>query len=408
MIAEQITLEGHLIDSQSLAALMDEILALGGEFKIVEVHIGQSRAERSHARIEVRAANFDELHKVLAAAGRHGAIWHDVEDAEIVAADMDGAFPPNFYSTTNQQTFVRHAGHWHEVQDQEMDCGLVHDPQSGMFRCVPIVRIRRGDRLVCGHRGIRVVPLERQKSRGVFEFMASDISTEKPKTTIIRNCAQLMVQTQRAGKKQLLVAGPAIVHTGAAEHVVALIERGYLNVLFAGNALATHDIEQSLFGTSLGVYLDRATLADAGHEHHLRAINAVRREGGIAAAVAKGKITSGIMHACVKHKLPFVLAGSVRDDGPLPEVVTDVLVAQDQMRALIKDVGFVLMIATALHSIATGNILPAWIPCVCVDISPPTLTKLADRGSFQTIGLVTDVEPFLRELLAEIDRAERQ
>ncbi|MFO0838966.1 MAG: TIGR00300 family protein [Phycisphaerae bacterium] len=407
MIAERITLEGHLIDSQSLAGVMDEILALGGEFRILEVHIGQSRDERSHAVLEVRAPTIESMQKVLEAATRHGAICQSAEDVEIVPTDMDGAFPTTFYSTTNQQTYVRYQGQWREVQDQEMDCGLVHDAKSNAFRCVPIARIKRGDRVVCGHRGVRIVPLERQKSHGGFEFMASDISTEKPKTTIIRNCAKLMVQAKRDGKKQLLVAGPAIVHTGAAEHVVKLIERGYFNVLFAGNALATHDIEHNLFGTSLGVYLDRATSAEAGHEHHLRAINAIRREGGIAAAVKSGKLTGGIMHACAKHNVPYVLAGSLRDDGPLPEVITDVLVAQDHMRAMLAGVGFVLMVATALHSIATGNILPAWIPVVCVDISPPTLTKLADRGSFQTIGLVTDVEPFFRELLAEIEREEK-
>lgn len=403
MFSEEITLEGHIIDWPVLTRVLDDINAAGGEFKILELHIGRSRNERSHALLEVAARSREELAKMLELLEKEGALVRHPAEAELVPADMDGAFPPEFYSTTNQQTFVRYRGEWVEVQDQEMDCGLVFDAAAGTFRCVPVSRIRKGDAVVCGHRGVKVIPLARQKESAVFEFMASEISTEKPKNAIIRNCATLMVRCKQEGKKLLLVGGPAIVHTGASEHVVKLIERGYCHVLFAGNALATHDIEQNLFGTSLGIYVRDATPADAGHEHHLRAINAIRREGSIANAVRSGKLTGGIMHACVKHGVDFVLAGSIRDDGPLPDVVTDVLVAQDQMRAAIKDVGFVLMIATGLHSIATGNILPAWIPCVCVDISPSILTKLADRGSFQTIGLVTDVEPFFRELLHELD-----
>lgn len=406
MVTETVTLEGHIIDSKTLANVLDDILSFGGEFKILEVHIGQSRQERSHARIEVRTHTLDQMHELLAIMSKHGALWHASEDAAIVDADMDGAFPPEFYSTTNQQTFVRHGGEWVEVKDQEMDCGIVHDPKANTFRCVPVSHIRKGDRIVVHQRGIKVIPFERQRARGAFEFMSSDISTEKPKYTIIRQCAAQMLEARQSGKRLLLVGGPAIVHTGAAEHVVKLIQRGYFHVLFAGNALATHDIEHALYGTSLGVYIDKATLADTGHEHHLRAINTIRRAGSIAGAVEQGVLTSGVMHACVKNDVEMVLAGSVRDDGPLPDVITDVLAAQDRMRAAIKDVGFVLMVATALHSIATGNILPAAVPVVCVDISPETLTKLGDRGSFQTICLVTDVEPFFRSLVSALDELE--
>ncbi len=404
MVSEVVTLEGHIIDSKVLATVLDDIVSLGGEFTILEVHIGQSRQERSHARIELRTETLEQMRELLAVVGKHGALWHEAEDAEIVAADMDGAFPEEFYSTTNQQTFVRFGGKWNEVRDQEMDCGIVHEAGGGVFRCVPVTRVRKGDRIVCGQHGIKVIPFERQRAKGVFEFMNSEISTEKPKNTIIRQCAAMMIQARRDGRKLLLVGGPAIVHTGAVEHVVRLIEQGFVHVLFAGNALAVHDLEHDLYGTSLGVYIDKATLADSGHEHHLRAINTIRRAGGIRAAVEKGVVKSGIMHACVRHGVEYVLAGSIRDDGPLPDVITDVLVAQERMRAAIKDVGFVLMVATGLHSIATGNILPAWIPAVCVDISPSILTKLSDRGSFQTIGLVTDVEPFFRVLVQELER----
>lgn len=405
MVCETVELEGHLIDSRLLAQVMDDILSAGGEFQLLEVHIGQKKHERSFARIEVRAESLDRMHALLDVLSRHGALWHESEDAELEPADMDGAFPERFYSSTNMQTYIRAGGRWVEVADQEMDCGIIAD-ESGGFRCVPVTRVRKGDRVVVGHHGIKVIPLDSLDTRGVFEFMSSDISTEKPKHTIIRQIAQQMVAARRSGRKLLLVGGPAIVHTGATPHVVQLIEKGYIHVLFAGNALATHDIENNLYGTSLGVYLEKATLADAGHEHHLRAINRIRRAGGIAKAVESGVITGGLMHACVRHGVETVLAGSIRDDGPLPDVITDALAAQEMMRSKLKGVGFVLMVATALHSIATGNILPAWIPVVCIDISPANLTKLADRGSFQTVGLCTDVEPFFRELVGALDAAE--
>lgn len=406
MVAEEIVLEGHIIDLPVLTHVLDDICAFGGNFRILEIHIGRSRNERSHARIEVSAKSLDELTSLLTHLSKHGVIVRAHAEVQITEADMDGAFPVDFYSTTNQQTFLRWRGEWAEVQDLEMDCGVLYEPAANTFRCLPVSKVRKGDRVVCGHRGIKIVPLTRERESGGFQFMGSAISTEKPKTAIIRNCARQMLDCRQKGKKSLLVGGPAIVHTGSSEHVVKLIERGYFNVLFAGNALAAHDIEHNLYGTSLGIYVAEGTPADAGHEHHLRAINLMRREGGIANAATKGVLTGGIMHACVKHNVEFILAGSIRDDGPLPDVITDVLAAQDKMRAAVKDVGFVLMVATGLHSIATGNLLPAWIPVVCVDISPSILTKLADRGSFQTTGLVTDVEPFFRELLHEIELLE--
>ncbi|MGE0481822.1 MAG: TIGR00300 family protein [Phycisphaerae bacterium] len=406
MFSEEITLEGHIIDWPVLTRVLDDINSSGGAFKVLEMQIGRSREERSHAVLEVSASTEAELDALLAKLRDEGALVRSPADARLVDADVDGAFPEEFYSSTNQQTFIRAQGHWHEVQNQEMDCGIVLDRTAGTFRCVPVAHVKRGQPVVCGRQGIKVVSLARQRESAVFEFMASEISSEKPKNAIIRNCAAQMLRCKQDGKKLLLVGGPAIVHTGASEHVVRLIERGYFHVLFAGNALATHDIEQHLFGTSLGVYIDKATSAAAGHEHHLRAINRIRRAGGIRPAIEQGIVSGGIMHACVKHGVRYVLAGSIRDDGPLPDVITDAVAAQDAMRAAIGGVGFVLMIATALHSIATGNLLPAWVPCVCVDISPSFLTKLSDRGSFQTIGLVTDVEPFFRELLHELELLE--
>ena len=315
---------------------------------------------------------------------------------------MDGAFPEGFYSTTNYRTQVRLGSEWIEVEDQEMDCGILVDPEGGAARCIAMADVRKGDRLVVGREGLRVFPADQAARQSLFEFMASPVSSEKPKGVTVREIAAAMQRTRAVGEKILAVLGPAVVHTGSVEHISRMIRSGYLNVLFAGNALATHDIEQALYGTSLGISLDRGLPAEEGHEHHLRAINTIRRQGGIRAAVAKGVLKSGIMYECVSNNIPFVLAGSIRDDGPLPEVVTDVLVAQQQMRELIHGVGFCLMMATALHSIATGNLLPAWVKVACVDINPATVTKLMDRGSIQTVGVVTDVEPFLRALVTEL------
>jgi lysine-ketoglutarate reductase/saccharopine dehydrogenase-like protein (TIGR00300 family) len=405
MVAEEITLEGHIIDSLILSKVLDEILAYGADFRIQDIRFGQTRDDRSFARIEVSAVSQAALSEVISRIARHGAIVKTAEDVRLVPAERDGVFPEGFYSTTNQRTAVRYEDTWHDVLDQEMDCGIVFDPTRRQFRCVPVADIKAGDLIVVGYRGVKVTPPARGPKVGIFEFMTSAVSSEKPKNVIIRQIAERMKEVRQSDKRILLVGGPAIVHTGSANHVVWLIEKGYLDVLFAGNALAVHDVEQALYGTSLGVFMDRAVPAETGHEHHLRAINTIRRYGSLRAAIEAGVLTSGIMHAVVTRDVDFVLAGSIRDDGPLPEVITDSLEAQAAMRKHIPSVGFAMMIATTLHSVATGNLLPADVPVVCVDINPAVATKLADRGSFQTVGLVTDVEPFLRELLAELDQA---
>jgi lysine-ketoglutarate reductase/saccharopine dehydrogenase-like protein (TIGR00300 family) len=265
-----------------------------------------------------------------------------------------------------------------------------------------MIEVKRGMQVVCGHAGVRVFPVDRGEVRRDFTFMSSGVSTEKPKGALVREIARELVANRRSGGKTLVVGGPAIVHTGSGPIVCDMIRRGYIHKLFAGNALATHDIEQALFGTSLGVHLADASIAEAGHEHHLRAINRIRRCGSIKNAVEQGVLTSGIMYECVQHDVDFLLAGSIRDDGPLPDVITDVIEAQTQMRSRIRDVTYCLMIATMLHSVAVGNLLPAWVKVVCIDINPSTVIKLGDRGSFQTVGIVTDVEPFLRSLMQEI------
>jgi lysine-ketoglutarate reductase/saccharopine dehydrogenase-like protein (TIGR00300 family) len=301
---------------------------------------------------------------------------------------------------------VRLSGRWVDVEQPEMDCGLLVTGDDGgqRVRTVPVSDVRAGDGVVCGAAGVRVVqvPSQQVDQGQVFEFMNSEVSSEKPQALLVRQVAEEMRVVRESGRKLLWVAGPAVVHTGAAPAMVALVEAGYVDVLFGGNAIATHDIESSLYGTSLGVDLSQGRGVDHGHEHHIRAINRVRAAGSIAAAVDQGVLTSGVMHALVRGGKQFVLVGSVRDDGPLPDVHTDVLDGQRAMRAALPGVGFAIMVATMLHSVATGNLLPASVPLVCVDINPATVTKLADRGSAQARGIVTDVGLFLEQLAGEL------
>jgi len=405
--AEEVQISGHIIDSLILPKVLDLITAAGGSFRIKRMTVGQARSDPSFALVDVQATSAEQLQAILGQIGDHGAVPTAQQDCQLARADMNGAFPEGFYSSTNQRTEVRVDGRWIEVHDQEMDCGVAVDPRTKAARCVPMTEVVEGTPFVVGHAGVRVYPEERSAAHAGFEFMSSSVSTEKPKGVAIRQVARELLENRRGGGKTLLVGGPAIVHTGSGEHLCRLIRGGYIDKLFAGNALATHDIEQAMFGTSLGVHLDRGDLAEAGHEHHLRAINRIRRAGGIRAAVDAGLLKSGVMYECVRRNVDYLLAGSIRDDGPLPEVITDVLEAQHQMRQRIHGVTFCLMIATTLHSIAVGNLLPAWVKVVCVDINPSTVIKLGDRGSFQTVGLVTDVEPFLRALVLEVDALER-
>lgn len=399
---EEVVLQGHIIDSLLLPKVLDEILTRGGSYDVRDIRVGQKQTDASYARLQIRADSAAALEDILSAIHDHGAVPVQDRDCAYELADMDGAFPEAFYSTTNYRTQVRLAGEWLDVADQEMDCGIILDVAKRQARCLAMVHVKKGDPIVVGRHGLRVLPAEPEPRRSLFEFMSSAVSSEKPKGVTVREIAAAMKRTRDAGEKILAVLGPAVVHTGAGEHVCRLIRSGFLNVLFAGNALATHDAEQCLFGTSLGVFLDRGLPAEEGHEHHLRTINKIRRLGGLRAAVEQKVLTSGIFYECIKHDVPYVLAGSIRDDGPLPDVITDVIVAQDRMRAELPGVGFCLMIGTMLHSIAVGNLLPAWVKVACVDINPATVTKLADRGSHQTVGIVTDAEPFLRALVADL------
>ncbi len=406
-VKEPVELRGQLIDSGVLSRVLTDITEYGGDYVVERFDIGHGTHDESYARVAVSADDVASLARLLMRLQTHGANLVDPGEARVAEVDRDGVFPPDFYSSTNLDTTVRFGSAWVEVEQPEMDCGLLvwDDDGRTRVRTVPVSDVRAGERVVCGASGVRVTPVAPPPSQSgppVFEFMNSEVSSEKPQALLVRQIAEQMREIKAAGKRILWVAGPAVVHTGAAPAMVALTEAGYVDVLFGGNAIATHDIEAALYGTSLGVDLSRGRGVEHGHEHHIRAINAVRRAGSIRAAVDQGLLTSGIMHALVSEGKDYVLVGSPRDDGPLPDVYTDVVEGQRAMRGQLHDVGFAIMVATMLHSVATGNLLPAAVPLVCVDINPATVTKLADRGSSQARGIVTDIGLFLEQLALEL------
>jgi lysine-ketoglutarate reductase/saccharopine dehydrogenase-like protein (TIGR00300 family) len=399
---EDVQIAGHLIDSLMMPHIMDDIMDLDGEFEMLTFEVGRMKDDPSHAVMRVFGRDAAHLDELLQAITEYGVVAVKPQDAALEAAELDGVFPDRFHATTNLATFVRVHGEWVRVEHPEMDCGIRVDLAAGSAETVAMSDVKAGDLFVTGHRGVRVLPLERSRESQPFEFMASAVSSEKPKAQIVHEVARLLRQVKRDGRLTIAVVGPAVIHTGAAPSLARLIEAGYIGAVFGGNAVATHDIESSLYGTSLGINIKEGAPVPGGHEHHLRAINTIRRCGGIAAAVAQGVLTGGLMYTLVKTGTPFVLAGSIRDDGPLPEVITDVMRAQRVMRGYAQQAGACLMLSTMLHSIAVGNLLPASVRTVCADINPAVVTKLADRGSFQAIGIVTDVGLFVEQLANEL------
>lgn len=399
----RIVLQGHIIDSMTLPQVMDLVMDLGGNFNIEELKVGQHKTDPSICRMEVYADSAEVLDEIVARARGLGATAEHEVAARLEKVSQQGVFPEGFYSTSNLPTEVLLDGQWITVDNIEMDCAIVVDPKSRSAHCIVFQDAKLGMEVVVGHKGVRVTPLERSRHTEIFSFMGSEVSAEKPKKVLIAGIADEMRQVREAGGRILVVAGPAVVHTGAGVYLSRLIELGYVQVLFAGNALAVHDVEVALFGTALGVNIESGLPIEHGHEHHMRAINRVRRAGGLRQMVESGQLKSGVMKSAIEHDVEFVLAGSVRDDGPLPDVITDMIEAQRRMRAAVRGVRITLMLSTMLHSIATGNMLPAGVRTVCVDINPAVVTKLADRGSWQSIGLVTDVESFLRELALVIE-----
>jgi lysine-ketoglutarate reductase/saccharopine dehydrogenase-like protein (TIGR00300 family) len=404
LASETVVLEGHIIDSLTLSRVLDTVLVLDGSYDVANFRMGRTKGEPSRAEITVTAADASTLERILHEIGQLGAVRVGQAPITTAPAPADGVFPDGFYSTTNLETDVYAGGAWVPVSDIEMDCGIVvrDDGHGCQARCVPIGRIAQGDAVVVGDAGVRVHPLPRIEPSSAFHFMGSGVSSERRKEIVVAAVARAMRETREEGRAILLVGGPAIIHTGAGKYLEALIEAGWVDVLFAGNALATHDIEHALYGTSLGVDMRTGLAAAHGHEHHLRAINAIRAAGSIARAVEAGILTRGVMHACVRRGVRYVLAGSIRDDGPLPEVITDTVAAQDAMREAVRAVGIAVMVATTLHSVATGNLLPATVTTICVDNAADTVIKLMDRGTHQAFGLVTDCEFFLKELAARV------
>ncbi|MBM4121058.1 MAG: TIGR00300 family protein [Nitrospira sp.] len=403
-IQETVVLHGHIIDSLILAKVLDTILMMGGTFDLQDVRIGVTRDEPSRARIVVRAASTELLAEILEAIQPHGASVERERDCSVELAPADGILPDQFYATTHLPTQVRLNGQWVEVEGIEMDVAIVANRSRPSAKAVPMHDVKQGDAVVVGRDGVRVLPLERPKEQDVFGFMEAQVSAERPHGHIIADIARRM-RALRDGQgrgKVLLSGGPAIIHAGGREALAWLIEEGFVHVLFAGNALAAHDMEAALYGTSLGYGLTAGRSVPHGHEHHLRTINRIRAIGSIEQTVSTGVIQDGIMAACVRRHVSVVLTGSIRDDGPLPGVITDTLAAQSAMRAALPGVGLALLVASTLLSIATGNLLPATVPTVCVDVNPSVPTKLADRGSFQAVGLVMDAASFLRELAREL------
>ncbi len=395
MASETIEVTGHIVDSLLLAKILDTILEAGCDYEIADVAIGKTSLDPSRARIEVTGDD-GILGPLLDDLQVHGANRTAQVDAHVQAAERDGVLPVGFYSTTNLASEVRVGGTWLAVEKPEMDCALV--VEDGRARTAPMHRVRAGDQVVVGSDGVRVRAPAHSRGTQVFEFMASEVSSEKPKGLLVARVAERVRAARDRGGRVLVVAGPALVHTGGAPDLARLVDEGWVDVLFAGNGFATHDIEANVLGTSLGVSVAEGIPTEGGHANHLRVINEVRRHGSIAAAVEAGFVTGGVMRACVERGVPFVLGGSIRDDGPLPDVISDTVAAADAMRAHLAGVEVALMLASTLHAIATGNCLPAGVETFCVDINQAVVTKLADRGSHQALGIVTDVGPFVRQL----------
>jgi lysine-ketoglutarate reductase/saccharopine dehydrogenase-like protein (TIGR00300 family) len=398
--SEVVEAEGHLIDSQLLNVIFDTVIKGDSSFDVLHFNIGRTNDELSTLSMRVTSPSEAALHLVLEELVSLGCRLAQEDDAVVRAADRDGCVPDDFYSTTNHRTLVRHEGRWIEVAQQRMDAVIV--VRGDTATCRKLRDVRAGDAILCGLKGVRVIPEFRERDRFGFAFMTNEISSERRVEASVARIAEMMRDIRAAGGRIAVVAGPVVVHTGGGGYLGDLIRAGYVHVLLAGNALAVHDVEHALFGTSLGVDLASGKAIEGGHRHHMRAINTVRRAGGLRQAVDSGLLTSGVMYECVRHGVEFVLAGSIRDDGPLPDTMMDLTAAQDRYARALTDVKLVLVLSTMLHGIGVGNLLPSWVRVICVDINPAVVTKLADRGSSQTLGIVTDVGLFLRQLAHDL------
>jgi lysine-ketoglutarate reductase/saccharopine dehydrogenase-like protein (TIGR00300 family) len=392
--------KGHLIDSGIMSTILDRIIEGKCTFKIERFTVGKTNQDESVTRIKIESPSQEALAALLDVLVPLGCYLTKEEDARILPAPGKAQVPDDFYSTTNHRTYIRHSGEWKLVQDQRMDSVIRLDREGP--RAVKLRDVRENDKVVCGHSGIKVMPEFKDRERKDFTFMTNQISSERRVEVAIRQLAELLRQTRADGGRIVMVCGPVVVHTGGIEGMSRLIREGYVQALLGGNAVAVHDIEFALFRTSLGVHLETGTLAHEGHRNHMRAINAINQYGSIAAAVRAGALRSGIMYELVTKGVPFALAGSIRDDGPLPDTISDMIEAQKQYSELLKNTALVVILGTMLHGIGAGNMIPSYVRTICIDINPAVVTKLSDRGSSQTVGIVTDVGMFLHLLQQQL------
>lgn len=393
---------GHLLDRGIMKQVLDTITDQGGRYVVEEFVAGEKREDESYARLAVTA---DEeamtviLDNLIDLGCRIIPADENLEGL-LQPSEQDGTAPDGFYSTTNHPTFVRLGRQWVRVKDQRMDACIV--VEGRVARCVRLRDIKKGDMVVCTQAGIKVVPPEDKRDRKAFAFMTNRVSSERRVQTVVRDLARDMRDLRERGGKTVVVVGPAVIHTGGAPALGDIIRKGYISALLAGNALAVHDIEAALYGTSLGVDMDTGNVVYEGHKNHMRAINDIRRAGGLAEAVQQGLLKRGVMFECIRKGIPYVLAGSIRDDGPLPETIMDLIEAQNRYAEVLRGADLVVMLASMLHAIGTANMLPSWVKTICVDINPAVVSKLVDRGSAQAHGIVTDVGLFLYLLNSEL------
>ena len=406
---QSIEIKGHLIDSMILTRIFDKIMDLKGDFNVLEFHVGKKKDELSYARLLISGNDKKHLDQLLASIYIEGAQPTEIDGVILKAAPNDMEMPIDFYSTTNNATQIFLNNEWIDVHNMMMDKCIVVDIRKKNAECRKIRDIRKGDSIVTGEKGVRILPEERPREGvDIFQFMSSSSSSERPTLQIARKIARDIYNTKSTGGKIVVTAGPVVVHSGAAEFLAKMIRMGYIDGLLTGNALAVHDIENSLFGTSLGMNVKNGTLAIRGHRNHMQAINEVFRAGSIEQMVKKNVLKSGIMYECIKNNVQYALCGSIRDDGPIPGVITDVIEAQDRYREILTDTKMVLMLSTMLHSIAVGNMIPARVKVVAVDISQAVVTKLLDRGTTQAIGVVSDIGAFLPMVLNQLEQMSKK
>ena len=398
--SEIVEAEGHLVDSQILSRIFDRTIESGCAFEVIDFKLGRTNDEFSKLKIRIVAPDQDSLRRAIEELIELGCYQAEIADALVKPAPANRVVPEDFYSTTNHRTFVKYQGAWLEVAEQRMDAVIVID--EGRAECRKLREVSEGDHIVCGVHGVRIQPEFKERDRLGFAFMSNDISSERRVETAAHKVSQLMRQVKAEGGRIIFVAGPVVIHTGGAPAFCDIIRKGYVDALLAGNAIAVHDIENALFGTSLGVELESGVVVEEGHKNHMRAINLINRHGSIKGAVDAGTLRSGVMYELVRNNVPFVLAGSIRDDGPLPDTEMDLIKAQEEYAKLLADARMVICLSSMLHSIGVGNMLPSWVRMVCVDINPAVVTKLSDRGSQQTVGVVTDVGTFLNLLAREL------